>query len=391
MDRDGTDGDDRLHRDDLRLLEQLTESTNDALWMFASDWSELVFVNSAYEDIFGHSTADLRQDPTAFLEVTHPDDRNTVVDAMERLSGGESIDLEFRVDPENGYRTWVWVQGQPITDDSGEIRYFAGYTRDITTLKEYQTQLERHRAELERSNESLREFAYIASHDLQEPLRMVSSYVDLLDQEYGDHLDEEAAEYMEFAVDGARRMKRMIDSLLAYSRVHTEAGDFTEIDVNEVLEDTCKDLELLFDEYDADVAVDELPSIEADRDQIGQVFQNLLKNAVQHASDDGVPEIHVTVSERADAYVFAVSDNGPGIPEDHRTEIFKIFEQGTTSSTADNTGIGLAITKRIIHRHGGDIWVESEPDEGAAFTFTIPRDSQSDLDSSVPEREVNYP
>lgn len=220
---------------------------------------------------------------------------------------------------------------------------------------------------------------------------MVSSYVDLLDQEYGDHLDEEAAEYMEFAVDGARRMKRMIDSLLAYSRVHTEAGDFTEIDVNEVLEDTCKDLELLFDEYDADVAVDELPSIEADRDQIGQVFQNLLKNAVQHASDDGVPEIHVTVSERADAYVFAVSDNGPGIPEDHRTEIFKIFEQGTTSSTADNTGIGLAITKRIIHRHGGEIWVESEPDEGAAFTFTIPRDSQSDLDSSVPEREVNYP
>jgi light-regulated signal transduction histidine kinase (bacteriophytochrome) len=166
-------------------------------------------------------------------------------------------------------------------------------------------------------------------------------------------------------------MKRMINSLLEYSRVHTEASEFTEIDVNEVFEATRQDLELLISEHDARVSVDDLPTIRADRDQIGQVFQNLVKNGIEHASEERVPEIEVTVSEQEDAYVFAVSDNGPGIPDSQHDEIFKIFQQGSAASSTDNTGIGLAITQRIVQRHGGEIWVESD-DTGATFKFTVP-------------------
>ncbi|MFB6299086.1 MAG: ATP-binding protein [Halobacteriales archaeon] len=363
----------RLLPDEPQVLVQLTESTNDALWMFTADWEELVYVNSAYEDIFGQSIATLKENPTAFLNAVYPDDHDTVMGAMEQLADGEPVDVEFRVDPETDYQTWVWVQGEPVYNESGELEHVAGYTRDITTRKRYRRELEQHKQELERSNESLREFAYIASHDLQEPLRMVSSYVDLLNEEYGDQLDDEAAEYMKYAVDGARRMKRMINSLLEYSRVHTEASEFTESDINEVFEATRQDLELLIDDHDAEISVADLPTIEADHDQIGQVLQNLVKNAIEHASESGNPEIDVTASDREEAHVFAVSDNGPGIPENQQSEIFKIFEQGPANSSTDNTGIGLAITQRIIHRHGGEIWVESESDVGATFKFTIPK------------------
>ena len=367
--------------DEQRLLARLTEATSDSLWMFTADWQELVFVNSAYEDIFGHPVASLEEDPTSFIDAIHPDDHEAVTEAMERLSGGEPVDLEFRVDPTTGYRTWAWVQGEPVYGDAGELEYLAGYARDITTRKRYERELERQRTELERSNESLREFAYIASHDLQEPLRMVSSYVDLLETEYGDRLDEEAEEYMEYAVDGARRMKRMINSLLEYSRVHTDADEFEETDANAVLDDVRRDLELLIDDYDAELSVGELPVVEADRDQIGQVFQNLLKNAIRHAGENGTPEVEVRGSERDDAYAFAVSDDGPGIPAEQQDEIFNIFRKGPSASDAESTGIGLAVVQRIVQRHGGEIRVESPPDAGATFEFTVPKDP------SVPDPE----
>ncbi|ACV12038.1 PAS/PAC sensor signal transduction histidine kinase [Halorhabdus utahensis DSM 12940] len=367
-----TDDENRVVPDDPDLLLQLTEYTDDSLWMFSPDWKEVIFANSRYEDIFGEPLSTLEDDPRSFLEAVHPDDRDSVVAAMEELSGGEPADLEFRVDPADNYETWVWVQAQPVYDDSGEIAALAGYTRDITRRKEYQRELEHHREALEKSNESLREFAYIASHDLQEPLRMVSSYVDLLEREYGDQFDDEAEEYMEFAVNGAKRMKRMINSLLEYSRVHTQAEEFDEVDAAEVFESARQDLELLIADHSAEITVGDLPTASADRDQLGQVFQNLLKNSIEHAGEDGTPQIDVTVTDRPEAYEFAVADNGPGIPADEQDDVFDIFRQGANAE-AGNTGIGLAITRRIVQRHGGEIWIESEPGEGAAFKFTIPK------------------
>jgi PAS domain S-box-containing protein len=362
--------------DETHLLESLIESADDALWLFTPDWEELLFVNSAYEEIFGGSEAALRENPESFLERTHPADREMVRGKMTELSSGSPTDLEFRVDPDEEFQTWVWVQGQPVYDDSGEVEAVAGYTRDITERKRHQQELERKRTELERANQSLREFAYIASHDLQEPLRMVSSYVDLLDEEYGDQLDDEARAYMEFAVEGARRMKRMIDSLLEYSRVHTEADEFEETDTQTVFEDVRKDLELYIEEHDAEVSVDDLPTVEADRDQLRRVFQNLVKNAIEHTGDGGRPRVEVTSADGDEAFEFAVSDDGPGVPEEERDDIFEIFHRGT-SSGADNTGIGLAVAKRIVHRHGGSIWVESGGENGATFRFTIPRSREA--------------
>lgn len=391
MSHERTTHESAIQPDDLGLLAQLVEYTQDALWMFTPDWEELIFVNSAYEDIFGHSVEEINEDPTSFLTSTHPDDRPEVQAAMAELSAGKAVDLEFRVDPSEDYGTWVWVQGQPVYDEDGEIESVAGYTRDITERKRYQRELERHKQDLKRSNQSLREFAYIASHDLQEPLRMVSSYVDLLDAEYGDQLDDEAREYMEFAVNGARRMKRMINSLLEYSRVHTEAGEFAQADAEAVVETTLQDLSLLIDERDAEVAVGDLPTVRADRDQLAQVFQNLVKNAIEHADDESAPHIEVTATERDSVYAFAVSDDGPGIPENHQSEIFKIFQQDPEAADDEGTGIGLAITQRIVQRHGGMIQVESDSGEGTTFEFTLPKEPPSGNTESDSVDEASGP
>ncbi|AAV45445.1 sensory transduction histidine kinase [Haloarcula marismortui ATCC 43049] len=236
---------------------------------------------------------------------------------------------------------------------------------------ERETRLKSKQAELERSNEALQQFAYIASHDLQEPLRMVSSYVDLLDSEYGDDLDDEAAEYMAFAVDGARRMQEMVNALLRYSRVETNSGDFEETDPEAVLDRTLDALRMRIEEVDATITAESLPPVEADPNQVGQVFQNLLDNAIEYAVEAGIePRIEVSADRDDDDVVFTVSDNGPGIPAADHEEVFDIFHRAGAHDT-DGTGIGLAVCQRIVLRHDGRIWVEPS-DNGAMFKFTLP-------------------
>ncbi|MFB6139914.1 MAG: ATP-binding protein [Halosimplex sp.] len=239
---------------------------------------------------------------------------------------------------------------------------------DALDRVERERELERHQRELERSNESLQQFAYVASHDLQEPLRMVSSYVSLLDDEYGHLFDDEAEEYMGYAVDGARRMQEMIDALLQYSRVHTRGEEFVAVDTDAVFAETMQGLELLVEEQSARVAADDLPPVEADRSQLGQLFQNLVKNAVQHAGPE--PTVEVAGVREGETVHFTVADDGPGIAEAQQERVFEIFKQN--SGRTDSTGIGLAMCKRIVQRHDGEIWVESAADDGATFHFTMP-------------------
>ncbi|PSP85580.1 hypothetical protein BRC96_02290 [Halobacteriales archaeon QS_6_64_34] len=240
----------------------------------------------------------------------------------------------------------------------------------VSTTRE--VELEAYKDELERSNKALQEFAYIASHDLQEPLRMVSSYVDLLQREYGDEFDEEATEYMEFAVGGARRMQNMINALLEYSRVATRGGAFERTDTEAILRKTLDALQLRINETDATVSVGSLPSVQADPDQLGQVFQNLLENAIEYAHADGTdPQIEVSAARTDDTVTVTVADNGPGIPEGMDDDVFEIFTRGDRNGT-EGTGIGLAVCKRIVERHDGDIWVEASASSGATFRFTLP-------------------
>jgi len=230
--------------------------------------------------------------------------------------------------------------------------------------------LETYKNKLEESNENLQEFAYIASHDLQEPLRSVTSYLDLIESEYHDQLDDDGQFYIERAESNASRMSEMIDALLQYSRVETEASEFSTVDADKVLSDTLDSLTVLVEESGAEIVSESLPTVVADENQLGQVFQNLLKNAVEHGGDP--PEITITATETDEAWEFAVADNGSGIPEAQHDRVFEIFQQASADDDSGEAGIGLAICERIVSRHQGDIWVESNGN-GATFTFTLPK------------------
>ena len=235
----------------------------------------------------------------------------------------------------------------------------------------YQSELERLVADLEASNERLEQFAYAASHDLQEPLRMVSSYLQLLDRRYGDDLDEEATEYLEFAVDGADRMREMIDRLLRYSRVETEGAPMEAVELGAVLADVREDLQVAIEESDATITADALPRVEGDPNQLRQLFQNLIDNAIEYSGDEP-PEIEVTTERDDDAWTITVRDDGIGIDPDDQERVFEVFQRAHGRRDSAGSGIGLALCQRIVERHDGEIRVESAPGEGSAFSFTLP-------------------
>ncbi|QSX00736.1 MEDS domain-containing protein [Haloterrigena alkaliphila] len=224
---------------------------------------------------------------------------------------------------------------------------------------------------LEESNERLEQFAYAASHDLQEPLRMVTSYLQLLEQRYADAFDEDGEEFLEFAVDGAERMRDMIDGLLEYSRIETRGDPFEPVELDTVLDDVLADLQLQIDETDAEIAAAELPRVTGDASQLRQVFQNLLNNAIQYSGDEP-PRVHVYANRRGREWVISVRDDGIGIDPEDQDRVFTVFDRLHSRDEYEGTGIGLALCQRIVERHGGDIWVDSEPGEGSTFSFTLP-------------------
>ena len=244
----------------------------------------------------------------------------------------------------------------------------------------YQAELEELVSDLEASNERLEQFAYAASHDLQEPLRMVSSYLQLLESRYGDELDEEATEYLEFAVDGADRMRGMIDRLLRYSRVETEGAPLQPVDLDDVLADAREDLQFAIEESDATIDAEALPRVEGDPNQLRQLFQNLLDNAIEYSGEDA-PEIRVAAERDGADVIVRVSDGGIGVAPEDQDRIFEVFQRGQGGDETAGSGIGLALCQRIVERHGGEIGVESEPGEGATFCLRLPAaDAAGDLD-----------
>ncbi len=226
--------------------------------------------------------------------------------------------------------------------------------------------------ELKRSNEELQRFAHIASHDLREPLRMISSYLGLLEKKYQGKLDEKADEYIGFAVDGAERMQQLIDDLLAYSRVETKGKEFTDVDMNEVLATVLNDLRKSIEETGASITDDHLPAVLADRAQMILLLENIIGNSIKFR-DVAAPQIHVSSESKEADWVFSVKDNGIGISLEYHEKIFEVFQRLHTKEEYEGTGIGLAVAKKIVERHGGRIWVESEEGKGSTFYFTIPK------------------
>lgn len=247
-------------------------------------------------------------------------------------------------------------------------------TDELKVVNAYLTQtkakLEKTVKKLKFSNQELEQFAYIASHDLQEPLRMVSSFTQLLEMKYGDKLDEDANEYIGFAVDGAKQMEILINDLLAYSRVTSSEDQFKEISTEKILDEVIFNMEFIIRENHVAITREPLPTIYGDYPQIKQVFQNLLANSIKYKSQQ-IPKIHISAKEEDDQWLFSFTDNGIGIDPEYSRLIFKIFKRLHTRDEYEGTGIGLAITERIILHHGGKIWVESKLGEGSTFHFTI--------------------
>jgi light-regulated signal transduction histidine kinase (bacteriophytochrome) len=258
---------------------------------------------------------------------------------------------------------WATTQG---------ARFYTVIARDITARKAAEKALEAKAEELSRSNQELEQFAYVASHDLQEPLRMVSNYTQLLGRRYKDQLDADANEFIDFAVDGAKRMQELIHDLLQYARVGTRGKEFKPMPAGDIAAGAVTNLAGAIEEAGAQVIVDALPTVSCDATQLAQVFQNLIGNAIKFRRPGSTPIVRVSAARADQATVFSVADNGIGIEPKYFERIFQMFQRLHGRSEYAGTGIGLALCKKIVERHGGRIRVESDPGHGTTFSFTIP-------------------
>ena len=242
---------------------------------------------------------------------------------------------------------------------------------DNTSRKAAQDEITRYSEGLKRSNEDLQRFAYVASHDLQEPLRTISSFLQLIEKRNRDLLDEESKEFMSFAVSGANRLQMMINNLLEYSRLDSRGNPFVRVESGDILRKVIDDFSPEIERSNAVITFDDLPVVMADPGQLGRLFQNLVGNALKFRGGEP-PRIQVAARREERNWVFSVRDNGIGIDTKYRDRIFVIFQRLHTMETYAGTGIGLSICKKIVERHGGRIWMESEPGKGSTFCFTIP-------------------
>ncbi|WP_226481989.1 PAS domain S-box protein [Natrinema amylolyticum] len=291
----------------------------------------------------------------------------------ERYSDELLADIEphFRAALDGDERTFeVTYRGRELRATTlpvrtgGEVSGGMLVIQDITERTEY-------RRKLEESNERLEQFAYAASHDLQEPLRMITSYLQLIEGRYADDLDADGREFIDYAVDGAERMREMIDGLLEYSRVETQGDPFEPVALDVVLADVREDLQLRIDDRDAEITADDLPRVAGDASQLRQVFQNLLSNAIEYSGDEP-PRIHVSAERTGQMWEISVRDEGIGIDPAEQDRIFEVFQRLHSRDEHAGTGIGLALCHRIVERHGGEIRVDSDPGEGSTFSFTLP-------------------
>ena len=353
---------------------RIVETAQEGIWLIDAE-TRTTFANQAMAAMLGYTVQEMMGAPLfAFMD---EEGKALAAYNLERRRQGIAETHEFKFMHKEGRPIWALLNTNPILDDHGQFLGALAMVTDITERKRADAALVAYAADLERSNRDLEQFANVVSHDLQEPLRMVASFVQLLAQDYGGKLDANADEYIGYAVDGAKRMQQLIADLVAYSRISTRGKPLVPIDCAGVVHDVLNSLQLTIEETGARIRCAALPTVMADHMQLYQVFQNLLGNAMKYRSS-APPLIEIGAdpvleeSENGRQWRLWVRDNGIGIEPQYCERIFVIFQRLHARDAYPGTGIGLTICKKIIERHGGRIWVDSEPGHGSTFYFTLP-------------------
>jgi PAS domain S-box-containing protein len=349
----------------------VSETASDA-FITASQGGRIILANPATERIFGYSQAELEGKPVTMLmpETQRPQDLSVFGRYLGTREGTpEWSSFELTARTKAGAE--IPVEISLAQSGQGAERTITAIVRDITARKLAQEELARRATELARSNAELEQFAYVSSHDLQEPLRMVSSYLQLIEKRYKERLDEDGHEFIRFAVEGAKRMQTLINDLLSFSRVGTRGKPFEPVESEAALKDALANLEVAIEKNHAKIEYDGLPMVTADAGQLTQLVQNLVGNAIKFHGK-AAPVVRIEATRGDGMWTFAVRDNGIGIDPKYFDRMFVVFQRLHAREEYPGTGIGLAICKKIVERHGGRIWVESEVGKGTTFQFTLP-------------------
>jgi PAS domain S-box-containing protein len=354
-----------------------TMANNAPVLIWLSDANKArTWFNRGWLDFVGRSME--QELGNGWIEHIHPQDRDRYLETYQRaFEIREPFQIEYRLHRRDGVWRWILGTGVPRSGPDEEFSGLIGSCFDITERKQAEAEMQHIMADLKRSNQELEQFAYVASHDLQEPLRMVSSYVQLLARRYKGKLDSDADEFINYAVDGVNRMKVLINDLLTFSRVGTRGKELSLVELKDIIDVVLSNLQLAIEENEAIITYDELPQVLADEGQMIQLFQNLIGNAIKFRSEEP-PRIHIGVKQEKEQWQFSVHDNGIGIDPQFGERIFIIFQRLHTREEYPGTGIGLSICRKIVERHGGRIWVESQPGQGATFHFTLPAMEQNE-------------
>ena len=358
------------------LMQALIENIPDTIY-FKDRRSSFTRINPAQAKLLGVSDPQEAIGKTDFDYFTPQHAKTAFEDEQELIRGKRSIVTKLEeIKRDDGSVKWLTSSKVPLKNQDNEIIGIMGISRDVTDIKRAEEKLLKAADALQKSNKELMQFAYVASHDLQEPLRTIASYIQLLQNRYKGKLDENADTFMNYAVDGVSRMQQLIKDLLLYSRVDTQGKPFETTNLNEVLDMVQMNLKFAIEDNAVQIKIDPLPTIQADGSQLIQLFQNLISNAIKFKGTSK-PVIHIQSELIKHLWHIRVKDNGIGIPADQLENIFIIFKRLHTRQDYEGTGIGLAVCKKIVERHGGSIQVTSREGEGSVFTITFPEQDNS--------------